>query len=838
MNVHSLRRSHHRRAAWRAATVGARRLSAALLAASLLPAAAGAQVWNRLDSSPAGTPAEVVFDSGSSTQADSFFDVFVHGYWSESVAPGDGNTYQRITVPGLGRIGQEGAPDLPVARLRLAVTNTATSVQLMSVTDLDPHVVPASLPLPFGVQQTDEAFDPTLDPGPGDLDGSPEQFVIDPAVYGGTAVFPASPATGSAPVQPWMDSLPSARVEISPFGWDPGTGLLSASGHLRVHFQAAGVTAAFPSMTPDRAGLAAATFDNWSAHSFALPVDGSGFGGNYLIVTSQVYLPTLEPFINLKQGQGFDVDILELESIAFLTCGNIRAAIDAWYQSGSPWDDHYCLLVGDIDALPMCSSPSAPQYVSDDLYGSPGDGDLDEEIFVGRLSVDDADDLSRQLDKIIEYHLNQTAQHFDEALLVANLEDAPGKYEGNHESVANASYAVPPSFEKLYGSVPGNDNADVRSAIHQGTGLVAYRGHGSSTSWWQWNTLNELFHKNEILVIPDVADSVVMWSFSCWNNRLDYGTGLVDGIGESWMERPGTGAVAHYGSTHVSGTAQNHVLNQSMFKAVYDLGLTRHGQAIAWAEARMAELEPGKNSWMYMLLGDPSMHIRRVNPTPLTLLAPQTIPTCPPGGGPCSFDVRVSDDQGSPVVGALVSAFQSGLHPGDPPLFQVEAYTDSGGGATLPGLPSDIQAHVDITTSDPHGNQIEGAAGVVSGAWATFAGAKAGIHGKPDLVGGGPLTANTVVTLDAQDGADNALAALFIGGDAGPVAFKGGELYPIPLLLEPLLLFTDGLGEIHLDSLWPAGVPADTELWFQFAFSDHAASQDVSLSNAVQAITP
>ena len=38
-------------------------------------------------------------------------------------------------------------------------------------------------------------------------------------------------------------------------------------------------------------------------------------------------------------------------------CGNIRGAIDDWYQLGDPEMDHYCLLVGDTDELPQCLEP-------------------------------------------------------------------------------------------------------------------------------------------------------------------------------------------------------------------------------------------------------------------------------------------------------------------------------------------------------------------------------------------------------------------------------------------------------------------------------------------------
>src|SRR6185503_9322060 len=115
---------------------------------------------------------------------------------------------------------------------------------------------------------------------------------------------------------------------------------------------------------------------------------------------------------------GFSVDVLELESLGVVSCDAIRAGIASWLAAGSPFTDHYVLLAGDTQEIPLCPSP-APSPPGDDRYGSPVDGDLDAEVWVGRLSVDDNADLARQIDKIRAYDADQDDKHHDEALLVA-----------------------------------------------------------------------------------------------------------------------------------------------------------------------------------------------------------------------------------------------------------------------------------------------------------------------------------------------------------------------------------------------------------------------------------
>lgn len=813
----------------------ARSLSAlTLAAAAFAPALDAQQVWVPLDTGmPPGTPANIVYDQGASSAADSFFDVFVYGYWQEEIQPGDGNTYQQLTVPGLGRLGQSGAPDLPVARLNLAVSTGAAQTVLASLTDLDPHNV-SLLPLPYGIQETDEVVDPSADPGPGDPDGSPEMFYRDELIYGATGSFPGSSASGAADVGTRFGSIPAASPEVYPASWDPNTGVLSISGHLRVHYAAPGIASNQPAMTLDRASLAAATFNNWPGQAGSFQANTQTYQGRYLIVTPAEYLVTLEPFIQKKKSLGFIVSTLTLESLAFVTCGNLRGAMDDWYQAGNPAFDHYALLVGDQQVIPMCPSPTADIQMGDDMYGSPGDGDLDEEIYVGRLSVDSASDLAIQTNKIIRYTEDQKGDHYDEVLLVAHKEGAPGKYEGAHESVANANYAVTPNFEKRYGSQVGNANPVIVNSIENGKGIVAYRGHGSTYTWWDWNFFGQNFHKNDVLTLASYTNTNVVWAFNCWNNNLIGASDTVDSLGETWLEDPNSGAVAHYGSAEISSTKENHELDRRMFEAIFDKGITRHGQAIAWAEAKMKEAQPGLNSWMYLLLGDPSMRIRREDPVSMLLPLPESVETCV--GPSCGFDIAVTDEQGSPLPGVLVSVFQDGPS-GGPDGFQANAYTGSNGNAHFDSAPMDIVGDLTVVASDGIGNVVSGSVGVTDTVWTNFGGAFPGVDGEPQLLPGGPLQGGSVATLDLSNGAQSAQALLFFSYSSVPVQLKCLTLQAFPIAAT-FDLVTDAQGEITMASLWPAGLPAGLEFWFQIAIADQASPCGLSISNAVRGMTP
>lgn len=122
-------------------------------------------------------------------------------------------------------------------------------------------------------------------------------------------------------------------------------------------------------------------------------------------------------------------------------------------------------------------------------------------------------------------------------------------------------------------------------------------------------------------------------------------------------------------------------------------------------------------------------------------------------------------------------------------------------------------------------------------AWSDQGSALAGVSGDPVLVGSGDLSSGSVNSVDLSNAAPSATAALFIALASTPVPFKGGMLLPVPFF-DPLITSTSGTGGFPLPFVMPAGVPAGTELWVQWAIQDAAAVAGVSLSNGVKGTAP
>lgn len=651
------------------------------------------RTWTPLNSKkPPGTPADVVLDMGASDATKTVFDLSIHGFWVEEKQGPDGRTYQQIEIPGLGSFDETGAPDLPVLRFDLAVPTNAQQTAL-AVELIDVRSFPDFLIWPQVVPELDHE------------EGVPERFVLDQKIYDSQGFWPAADGREASRVTPRLRSIPAAQGEVWPIRWNPVSRELRMATHARYTVRHSGERLKLEPMTRERGRLAELTFLNWDAVRQDFPIQYLFYDAEFLILYPNAgYADELAPFVAQKRARGFRVKERTLDQIGS-TCEQIRSAIAAWEAAVPAWRDAYALLVGDVDKIPLCTSPTGDP--TDDLYGSPSGDDLSEEVYVGRLSVDNEADAANQIAKILAYEDHPSLFCcYDRVGLWAHKEGAPGKYVGAHETVRTASYGVPPVFSTYYGHLAGVTDSDINGRVDSGVGVLAYRGHGSEDATGTgWNQANEYYDSGDATSLANpVARSPVVWSFACSNAHLSTN----DSISEIWMRQPNRGAVSYYGATVPSSTSQNHVLDQWMFKAVYDEGLVTQSHAIERAEAQMAALSGSGNAWMYLLLGDPDLQIRRRNPLELRIDLERQWRLC---AAPCKLVLTVLDEKGRPVPEALVGLWKTGPTGADEVF--VNRYADKNGRVTLEASPT-TAGKLFYAVEDGQGNSLFGSVEVAA----------------------------------------------------------------------------------------------------------------------------
>ncbi|MDB6039170.1 MAG: r, partial [Verrucomicrobiales bacterium] len=420
-------------------------------------------------------------------------------------------------------------------------------------------------------------------------------------------------------------------------------------------------------------------FINGQAVREALTIKGLKIEGSrsahYLILTPRLYRSNLDEFALWKQAKGLNVDFAYVGNAKTDDVTPDRNVIDAYIENY--FKQNYChgvyvLLVGDVDVIPsgrtarVDSAPDFSDADSDHIYEVIGDARFPS-LYVGRLSINSADELKVQLGKILKYERNPIVGDWPtHVTLAANSQNDdgsmfvspsfPSKYAAAVNAIASyAGYTDPPAFQVLHAgaasaAVTRAVNQDVVDAVNEGRGIVLYRGHGGGSSWLSgWDANGNEFSSS---IVSGLSNSItpIIFSIACQNARLRND----DSIAETWLNQPGGGSVAHFGASVNSYTDENHERAKGLFRALYQSGFTRLGPVTAEGERISYTVTGGgagwdNNTFCYNLLGDPEMTVRKRAVLPLGALTGKL------GHLNGTAFVQVNDASGKPVGGSFVN---------------------------------------------------------------------------------------------------------------------------------------------------------------------------------------
>jgi hypothetical protein len=607
-------------------------------------AQAAGPIWISLDTQPAGTQASTVLNRAASNEDVSVFNVTIHGFYAQSVPVSGQGTFIKIWLPGSpdSTLGTVGRPALPTHSFMITIPTDAPAATLTSVTP----TATSTLPGYTGIYpaQHEEIESPGALPIP--------TFDYDGPFYATTAQFPTGNGSTGSPAK--FDGLRFQRITVTPFKVIPSTGQLSIQRQFSVRVDHAGT--ALPSREITRRSNTAFSrvVENWSLAAVNLNL--VEYHGCYLIVCPQSYLTQIEPLAEQKRRRGLRVTTVTLESLASPTATNIRNAILNWYSSCySNGGDHYVLLVGDTNVLPMTTDP---------VYGAAGDhhyastdGDVWPEMRIGRLSVNNGTDLTNQVTKILAYENSPPTTGFIEQVELAAHRQVENGYIQCMNDVADYDYYInPPTFTRRHGNSSTGTNANVISDINVGRGIVMYRGHGSSTSWSSWDFNSASLTSGSLTSMTNGTETPVVLGVACTNSNLTSS----DCIAESWMTKYPGGAVAYYGATASTGTGRNHAFAKRFFNLLYG-GNPPQISILTDFSWFMAGVDLGIDStnenWVkYLVLGDPEMSVWKRTPGAWTLSGLQSFMTASNN----TFTVTLRSLVGAPIPGKVVALHKLG----------------------------------------------------------------------------------------------------------------------------------------------------------------------------------
>jgi len=354
----------------------------------------------------------------------------------------------------------------------------------------------------------------------------------------------------------------------------------------------------------------------------------SGLGADYIFITPDDSLgqDILQPLIDVRESQGLTCKVVCLDTIFDNFSHGIRGpeAIHMFLQYAyTHWTPRprFCLLIGDgyyrhlqnigVENLTPVYHFQTWKYgaaASDYRYSLlVGDDDF-AEIAIGRLPVQDQEELSVIVDKIVSYETSPPEPWKNRYLLIGSGgTDDVFRVQSEHIINEIVPDAIRPERLYLSGSlldpyVGGTE--DLLRHMRDGVALVNFRGHGGGAIWADAGLLD----LDDIELIDNSGRLPIMTSMTCFT--ADFASQRIS-LGEALICEPENGAIAFWGASGVGWVNADYYMVQELFKIFETQPELTLGEMIQLAKRNFLIAYPGtisrSDAYQYNLLGDPAM---------------------------------------------------------------------------------------------------------------------------------------------------------------------------------------------------------------------------------------
>jgi hypothetical protein len=344
-------------------------------------------------------------------------------------------------------------------------------------------------------------------------------------------------------------------------------------------------------------------------------------GADLLIITHANFRQSLEPLRLLRESQGLQVTIVDIEDVydEFSFGAHTPLAVKDFVQlARQSWQatPDYLLLVGDgtadpRDILALGSKDYIPTIMVDGAFSeSPSDSalaDFDkdgiEDLALGRLPVETAEETTLVVNKILTYEQASPGNTQSRgAVMVSDAFDGIYDFEA---FTADVRTSLPPLMNVQFINRSAGDTATIRgqimSAINLGPGVVNYLGHGSVGVW----TGVSLLQVKDTYNFTNNQQFSIFVMMTCLNGAFtEVGT---DSLGEAILRAPTGGGVAVWASTGLTVPYGQVSISKEFYTRLFTGQSLRVGDAARTAKLTTIDMDIRRLS---VLFGDPSMRFR------------------------------------------------------------------------------------------------------------------------------------------------------------------------------------------------------------------------------------
>jgi Peptidase family C25/Secretion system C-terminal sorting domain/Propeptide_C25 len=422
-------------------------------------------------------------------------------------------------------------------------------------------------------------------------------------------------------------------------------------------------------------------------------------GYTIIAPNNATYLTAMEPYIDWKKAQGWEVTVALTSDIGTSTTA-IKAYLQDEYDNAAV-PPSFVLLLGDTDLIPYWVGGGTGNPNTDLNYVQLEGADYMPDAGIGRFSIANVTDLQNVINKTFNYEQvlwgdNTWVTHSNFMASVDNYAIS----EGTHNFVLN-NYLWPAGFtaDRLYQVTFGASTADVTNSFNAGVNLGTYSGHGSEYSWADGPPFNQA----NVNALTNTVYPFVQ-SYACITGSFH----LAECFAETWM-RHSSGSFAIMASSVNSYWTEDDVMEKKVFEAFFDNQTPGDDYDITWVNgmidySKLKLYEQWGNTGtirryceMYNIMGDGSVDLWTTVPQDVTVGHPAAFFL-----GMDEIDVSVPDAPAWARV-CVVSSAQ--------PEIIASGYTDEAGNLTLtlpvaPTLPGTLNITVTGHNIDPYEVQI------------------------------------------------------------------------------------------------------------------------------------
>ncbi len=512
----------------------------------------------------------------------------------------EGEDYINFVIPDYGTTSDPGLPQLPIFsfNLNVSIKETNPSVQVLNINKEEITLSNKVYPFQMPWEKVNLPAD--------------RPFTINRDYYNSPGIALPFSQTGEMFV---IAGANGTIIRINPFSYSPVenklTVIKSGSFRIRLNFdQERDID-----RSADMQSFLNGVFVNY------IPA-GIQRGIRYLIITAPEFEAGLAPFVNLKQSNGYTVDLFTT-AVTGTTTTTIKSFIQTRYND-LVIRPEFILLVGDVNKIPNWVGSGEGNPPTDLKYVLLDGTDNFADASIGRFSVISAAELQNAINKIayMETYIGTLAKKNAYMASTDNYTIS----EGTHNYVIS-TYFGPANYTnlKLYTHTYNATTEQLITALNDNQIFAIYSGHGATTYWADGPVLNQ----TQVRALTNTVFPFV-YSFACITGDYTYS----ECFGETWL-RTTTGGSAFYGSSVNSYWDEDDILEKNVFKAMFvdditkitpmfnkgKIYLVNHYGSVTPTVLRYLE--------MYNLMGDPSLPVVRQIPPDTTAPGPITNLTIP-----------------------------------------------------------------------------------------------------------------------------------------------------------------------------------------------------------------